>query len=161
MSPLSKANQTSFKKGQLPWNAGKKLPEYMRLKMSAARKGKFQGEEHPQWKGGSRTYYKNIARKLMRNKDRVCYVCGVIGNVEVHHCDGNFKNNVITNLTLMCHSCHLKLHHKVDKNTNKCEWCKAVFQSGRVKSRFCSKKCRDTSYCFNKIARRSHEDKGL
>lgn len=41
-------------KGRPTWNKGKKLPIYMRLKISKAHKGKHRGKDNNMWKGGRR-----------------------------------------------------------------------------------------------------------
>ena len=39
-----------------------------------------------------------------------CATCGSTKNLDVHHKDGNWKNNEMSNLETLCHSCHMKLH---------------------------------------------------
>jgi len=41
-----------------------------------------------------------------------CSSCGTTENVEIHHKDGNRKNNAIENLVLLCHRCHMQKHFK-------------------------------------------------
>jgi hypothetical protein len=44
-----------------------------------------------------------------------CMLCGDSGVVDVHHRDGNRDNNTISNLTVLCKSCHLTHHAKLRK----------------------------------------------
>jgi 5-methylcytosine-specific restriction endonuclease McrA len=46
-------------------------------------------------------------------KQKVCEVCGIIDEyngkpltLEIHHIDGNKKNNVLENLQILCPNCH-------------------------------------------------------
>lgn len=53
------------------------------------------------------------ARQLL--PDGVCEICGSNQNVDVHHKDGNFQNNDLSNLMRVCRSCHNHIHrpHKI------------------------------------------------
>ena len=42
-----------------------------------------------------------------------CYFCGSKKILEKHHLDKNYKNNDLSNLLLVCKSCHHKLHSKI------------------------------------------------
>lgn len=53
------------------------------------------------------------ARKLVYligEKGKVCEICGSTKNVDIHHKDGDFRNNSTSNLMLVCRSCHNKIH---------------------------------------------------
>jgi hypothetical protein len=39
-----------------------------------------------------------------------CETCGSTTALDVHHKDGNIKNNELGNLQTLCHPCHMKLH---------------------------------------------------
>lgn len=79
MSAMFKSNQTSWKKGNIPWNKGKKLSKEYRKKLSMARLNSpyRNGILHPRWKGGSRGYFNAIARKILEeNKIKeICFIC--------------------------------------------------------------------------------------
>ena len=49
---------------------------------------------------------------LLEDKDKVCEICGSTKNIDVHHKDGDFHNNSISNLILVCRSCHMKIHRR-------------------------------------------------
>ena len=70
-------------------------------------------ENHPNWKNGESSYRK-IA---LDNKTESCEKCGYdeyIEVLEVHHKDKNRKNNDISNLEILCPTCH-KIEHFKDK----------------------------------------------
>lgn len=48
---------------------------------------------------------------LLEGKDKKCEICGSEINVDVHHKDGDYTNNVPENIQLLCRSCHLKEHN--------------------------------------------------
>ena len=143
---MSKPNQTSFKKGNVPWNTGKKMSDKHKKILSEARmKSKHRtGKLHPRWKGGKRRYYCDVANRLLQEakKDKICFICKSNKKIHIHHKDRNWKNNTLNNLVYLCLSCHLKIHHKEDKTKCICQWCNKVFYSGRVSRMFCSSSCR-------------------
>lgn len=56
----------------------------------------------------SHTTARNI-NKLFINVAQ-CEMCGKDGKLDVHHKDGNYQNNKISNLQILCRSCHNKVH---------------------------------------------------
>lgn len=46
---------------------------------------------------------------------RTCQRCGGSGSLDLHHIDGNRKNNSLANLLTLCDSCHTKTHWETDK----------------------------------------------
>ena len=65
-----------------------------------------QGDKNPAWKGGRRGYYQRIARKLKGTEGIGRY------DLNIHHKDGNVKNNNPSNLRVMTRSEHTKSHWK-------------------------------------------------
>lgn len=55
----------------------------------------------------ARSSFHRIARQYV--KDR-CKKCGSKRNLDVHHKDGNWRNNDRSNLETYCHGCHMRLH---------------------------------------------------
>ena len=55
------------------------------------------------------------ARKIMRDKQRVCANCGSTENLDVHHIVPVSKGGITeeSNLVYLCKSCHLKAHAQV------------------------------------------------
>lgn len=53
-----------------------------------------------------------IGRKLQDVKKDKCCICNGFNWLGVHHRDGNWKNNDISNLITLCASCHTKQHWK-------------------------------------------------
>lgn len=49
---------------------------------------------------------------MIEEREKVCEICGSKQNVDVHHKDGNYRNNTSKNLVLVCRSCHNKLHRQ-------------------------------------------------
>ena len=47
------------------------------------------------------------ARKFL---GECCETCGTKQNIEVHHLDGNIRNNTAKNTQTLCHSCHMRWH---------------------------------------------------
>ena len=40
-----------------------------------------------------------------------CQICGAETKLDVHHKDGNYNNNSLDNLLVLCRSCHMKIHN--------------------------------------------------
>lgn len=73
------------------------------------------GKEHLKWvDGNSPEYYRRIGFEIYGRK---CSVCNSKKNLEIHHKDKNRHNSDINNLTVVCCSCHRKIH-KIEKNFN-------------------------------------------
>ena len=70
------------------------------------------GERHSKWKGGLDRGLNARARLVVKNSGRsldFCETCGDLGFC-VHHIDGNVRNNVLSNLRVLCRSCHQLVH---------------------------------------------------
>lgn len=67
-------------------------------------------EKHANWKDGKASY-----RNLMRTQNipPICTLCKTKDErvLAVHHIDKNRSNNVIENLSWLCHNCHHLVHH--------------------------------------------------
>lgn len=58
----------------------------------------------------SRRAYHYRSRKIaLHNNDR-CEICGSDTCLHVHHINGNWKDNDISNLAVLCKEHHLELH---------------------------------------------------
>lgn len=102
---------------------GYKLPEADKKKMSEARKGKYIGKDHWNWKGGDNTpsrERRSYAAKKWRNdvKDRdshTCQNCGIADVVTHAHHIKSWKEHPklrydISNGITLCVKCHQKEH---------------------------------------------------
>lgn len=89
-----------YKKGNVPWDVGKKRPE-------------FSGSNNPRWKGGiGYQYWSTIYRPIFNSLEQKCSLCGTTNKLVTHHIDKNYKNNSLSNIMITCSSCHNKIHHK-------------------------------------------------
>jgi 5-methylcytosine-specific restriction endonuclease McrA len=48
-----------------------------------------------------------LRERALRSAGRRCSKCGGTENLEVDHIDGDPANNVLENLAVMCHACHV------------------------------------------------------
>ncbi len=77
----------------------------------------IQEDHNSNWKGGfSQKHYQRIAKA---NKEWKCRICKTEKNLQVHHIDKDQSNNNITNLEILCISCHAKIHYKKGDTTIK------------------------------------------
>ena len=68
----------------------------------------------------------HIKRYLFETRGKRCEICGwdkvntSTNNipVEIHHIDGNYKNNMEENLQILCPNCHSLTHTYKNSNTN-------------------------------------------
>jgi hypothetical protein len=82
---------------------GKNAPAYKHGLSGLAKQGL---EKH-------RQYHVILAELNILKK---CYFCKITEKLEVHHKDGNHKNNEISNLTWVCKKCHLTKAHTYERN---------------------------------------------
>ena len=73
--------------------------------------GRYLAENHPSWKGGlSLKYTRRCFLPIIRSMEQVCCMCGSREKLVAHHIDGNYRNNEISNLSVLCRGCHCKVH---------------------------------------------------
>lgn len=76
------------------------------------------GENNQTWSNAHTTARK--INKLILHKDK-CEQCGSTKNLDIHHKDGNWKNNNLDNLICLCRSCHIK--YERNKTAKVCKIC--------------------------------------
>ena len=67
------------------------------------------GKQQQNW-SNSHTTARLINNLLLQRTQ--CEICGESGKLDVHHIDGNFQNNNLSNLKVLCRSCHMKIHRQ-------------------------------------------------
>ena len=70
----------------------------------------FIGKKHANWKNGEYAYRSILTRHRI---PKMCKLCNSPDEriLAVHHIDHNHKNNILQNLTWLCHNCHFLVHH--------------------------------------------------
>lgn len=103
-----------FKKGCVPWNKGKTKSEHQSIMAHSIRMTKNNPSKQKRIKDLiSKRSYKHgryVEPKKYFKAHKLCEECKEKEVQEVHHIDGNWKNNGIKNLKAVCISCHRKLH---------------------------------------------------
>ena len=105
-----------YPKGNLKKLSQQLNKKLVAIRAKAERLGLFRtrrvnlGNKNGMWKGGVQyQYYRRIA---FENFPNICSVCKVwYPNLEVHHKDKNRKNNLLSNLQIVCTSCHRSVLH--------------------------------------------------
>lgn len=55
--------------------------------------------------------YRNFALAYLPNACNICGYCKYIEVLDVHHKDGDRGNNILSNLEVLCPTCHREIHH--------------------------------------------------
>lgn len=72
----------------------------------------FNGEEQT-WQQAHDSA-RNIAKLFIEDRE-TCEICGKKGKMDIHHKDCNPHNNDLSNLQILCRSCHMKIHRHQEK----------------------------------------------
>ena len=102
----------SFKKGQTPWNKGKHYKDLLGEEKAKEYVTKIWDTRGRGYSKHTERYYRDIARK---NIPYICVKCGRKNMLDIHHKDGDHKNNELSNLEFLCRKCHRNTHG-VSKN---------------------------------------------
>lgn len=114
----------TFKKGQTPWNKGKKMTEEYCKRVSDVQKGRKQTSEHIAKRFAWRNLeslnrrgllYKTWRKEVLERDGNKCKDCGSLEKLQVHHIIRHQENKELmldlNNGMVLCHGCHIK-HHK-------------------------------------------------
>jgi 5-methylcytosine-specific restriction endonuclease McrA len=77
------------------------------------------GKAAPSYIDGRNSFVGEIYRKILlaSGESLQCKLCGSTSStIDVHHLDGNHKNNDLNNLIFLCRSCHMKKAHTYFKD---------------------------------------------
>lgn len=96
-------------------NTGKHPSKETRIKISLSNMQRC-GDKHPNWRGGISfepygIEFNEILKEKIRERDKICQLCGNKKSESVHHMDYNKRNNQEDNLILLCRSCHTKTNY--------------------------------------------------
>lgn len=58
----------------------------------------------------SRKYFGGLRDEVLKRDNNACTICGMSNRIIVHHKDHNKTNNILSNLTTLCRSCHINEH---------------------------------------------------
>lgn len=108
------------------WNCGKRYSLERRKKLSEAKKGVYDGEKNPNWRGGKSfepyglEFNEELKERIRKRDGYVCQECGVSQKeldykLHVHHIDYDKKNNDPSNLISLCRGCNSKANFKREK----------------------------------------------
>ncbi len=53
----------------------------------------------------------SVINHVLKKNNNSCILCGAFENIRVHHINENRKDNTEENLTVLCESCHRKVHN--------------------------------------------------
>ncbi len=89
-----------------------RIPKFCSLKCRA--KYYFpKGENHPAYKNGSgKGYNAEFSKPAISILGNHCKKCGTKIHLYAHHIDHNPRNNILSNIMILCSKCHSKLHGK-------------------------------------------------
>ena len=127
----------------------------LRNRISQSLIGRYTGENNPNYKGYNdekqiaRGIFKTISKRLIRNSDYTCHICGKRGgDLETHHIKpfhvifeefltstyngdiDTFYDQIIryedfideTNLIVVCHNCHWLIHYSDNHELSPYRW---------------------------------------
>jgi rubrerythrin len=100
-------------------------------------------------------YYRRIAFEAYGES---CNRCGATELIVVHHRDENRHNNHVTNLEVLCRTCHMKEHHgkRVEWTCPECGTVLSLQPFWAQRRKFCSNQCRlnarNADGTFGKVA---------
>lgn len=125
--------ETQFEKGNVPWNKAKKGYRLHRAPYSSEEKARrhemFSGEKSHFWRGGITAeraligaWTTSVAPQVHATNEWRCTLCGSHKNLETHHIKPVVTHPELayemSNLTTVCHDCHMKIHRGKEMGRN-------------------------------------------
>ena len=74
-------------------------------------------------------WFKKMSRKTRSN---FCQICEKECKTDIHHIDGNERNNEESNFITLCRSCHMRVHHLSGRQSIPIEKALHIFKSIRL-----------------------------
>lgn len=76
------------------------------------------GKDAPSYIDGRNSFPGDTYKKILlaSGRKKACEMCGKETSLNVHHKDGDHKNNDLVNLMWLCTSCHLKEAHNYKRD---------------------------------------------
>lgn len=108
---------TKMERKQYPSGKSESIPLFLRRKYcnrECMRKAFVRNESKEQKWGAAHATARKITY-LIGEREKKCELCGSTKSVDVHHKDGDYRNNSPENLMTVCRSCHMKLHRPIQK----------------------------------------------
>lgn len=103
---------------------------------------------------GTKSFWHSLARRVLEelNIPKICVMCTSIKSIEVHHKNGDIRDNRPTNLEYLCLKCHHFKVHEIHLRLRKrikvlCEVCQRKIERKPSelkdnKHHFCSNNCK-------------------
>lgn len=121
---ISLSLKKSYKEGKfVPWSKTGHYTKETRMKMRLAKRGKYLGNNNPNWRGGKSfepygLEFNNDLKLIIRFRDSfTCQECRMIEifngrYLNSHHIDYDKTNNNLWNLISLCDACHIATNFK-------------------------------------------------
>lgn len=118
--PLSESTKAKMRgprphtQGTNHYRYGTHLSDEQKSRISETRKTTMSNYEFTEDSLESSPYYRRLAIETYGYQCCVCGECDRTKVLHVHHIDGNHSNDDISNLVVLCPTCHNRAHYVVD-----------------------------------------------
>ena len=96
-----------------PWLKGRKRPEHSKKMKALWTPARREWWRQELLKRNPLARYHGLScrgARLLRQAVGKCEECGSRKNLDVHHRDGDKRNQSLANLAVLCHRCHMAIH---------------------------------------------------